>query len=93
MEHLGEDFEKQTPETDSAHLEEVLKLHDWRRDLGGGGPDQFRTRCLENINNRCIHHHVYSPELLVNCFEFCGMETVNLVVEYPYHIVGMGKRL
>lgn len=92
MQHLVDDFEKQTPETDLTHLDEVLKLHDWRRDLGGGGAEQFRARCLENIKNRCIHHHVYSPEVLAQCFRFCGMETVNLTVEYPCHIVGMGRK-
>lgn len=92
MQHLVEDFEKQTPESDLTHLEEILQLHDWRKDLGGGGPEHFRARCLANVENRCMHHHVYSPELLGQCFQFCGLETVNLTVEYPYHIIGMAHK-
>ena len=92
MQHLIEDFETKTPETDLTHLDEELRLHDWRRDPEGGGPEEFRARCLVNIDNRCIHHHVFRPELLAECFAFCGLETVNLTVEYPYYIVGMGKR-
>ncbi len=48
---------------------------------------------MANINNRCIHHLVYSVELLTDCFQFCGMEIVNLTVEYPCHIIGVGKKV
>ena len=92
MQHLIDDYEKQTQESDLAHVEEVVRLHDWRRDPGIGGPEQLEARSLANLENRCVHHHVFSPESLASCFELCGMETLNLTVEYPYHIVGMARR-
>ncbi len=92
FEHLAEDYRNDTPETDMTHVEEVLEMHEWRRDAGCLDAEHFRARCLDNAANRCIHHHVYSPELLASCFEFCGMETVSVSVEYPYHIVGTAMK-
>ena len=90
FEHLVEDFRKDTPETDTTHMEEVVRLHDWRRDAGCTSPEHHRERCMDNATNRCVHHHVYSPELVAKCFEFCGMNTLSVSVEYPYHIVATG---
>jgi hypothetical protein len=47
LEHLREDFERNTPETDLSHLEEVLALHDLSRDVAAGTPNQFKERCAK----------------------------------------------
>lgn len=62
LEHMRQDFQCDTPETDLSHSEEVLALHDLSRDPPAGTPEQFKTRCLRNSEFRAIHHHVFVPE-------------------------------
>lgn len=76
MQHLVDDFEKDTGEDDLAHLEEVLQLHDLGRDRIAGSFDTFKKRCADNINNRCIHHHVYDQNLLRQLLEYVGMKVL-----------------
>jgi SAM-dependent methyltransferase len=64
IEHLREDFRRQTPEDDLTHLHEVLALHDLSRDLAAGTHEQFKARCLKNSEFRAIHHHVFLPEIV-----------------------------
>lgn len=59
LEHIREDFQRGTPETDLFHLDEILALHDLTRDLPAGTPEQFKERCLRNAEFRAIHHHVF----------------------------------
>jgi SAM-dependent methyltransferase len=57
-------YEKNVGEDDLSTLDEILKLHDLSLDTPAGTPEQFKQRSLKNIENRCLHHYVYSPELL-----------------------------
>lgn len=93
MEHLEADYRNATPETDLTHLEEIVELHDLRRDVAAGEADDFYARCLNNGQYRCMHHHVFSADILARCLEFVGMEIVNLSVEYPNHIICTAKRV
>jgi SAM-dependent methyltransferase len=62
--HLEADLEANTGEDDMTHLEEILSLHDLERDKPAGSPEEFRERCLRNADLRCMHHHVFSLDLL-----------------------------
>jgi SAM-dependent methyltransferase len=87
FEHIKADFESNVTEADLAHLEEILELHDLELDSPAGSPDQFRQRCLQNLSKRAMHHHVFSPGLLVEMFSFLDMLVLNVAVEDPYHII------
>jgi SAM-dependent methyltransferase len=69
VDHMFEDWENHTPEDDLFHLPEILDKHDLSLDSLAGSLDQFRARSLDNLNNRCLHHHVFdeknSRELLI----------------------------
>lgn len=86
IDHIFEDFERDTQEDDLTHLPEILEKHDLSLDPGGCTPETFHQRSLDNFNNRCLHQHVFdeanSRELLTRC----GMEV--LVVDFapPFHI-------
>jgi len=56
VENIGED--------DLSTLPEILKLHDLSMDPPAGNFEQFTKRSLNNYENRCLHHYVYSPNLL-----------------------------
>lgn len=62
--HLLEDYHHDIGEDDLTHLPEILALHDLSRDAGSPSPEAFRERSLRNHENRCLHHHVFDPELM-----------------------------
>jgi len=53
---------------DKTHLEEVLAFHDLIRDLNSGGNERFKETCLNNFENRELHHHVFNVDLVVDIF-------------------------
>jgi SAM-dependent methyltransferase len=87
FDHVKEDFESNVTEADLTHLQEILELHDLELDPPAGSPEQFRERCLQNLLKRAMHHHVFSPEVLVEMFSFLNMRVLNVAVERPYHII------
>ena len=50
LQHLINDYENETTEGDITHLEEILQLHDLSRDPMAGNFNEFKIRCLNNIN-------------------------------------------
>jgi len=85
--HIKDDFELRVTEGDLTHLQEIIELHDLELDPPAGSPGQFQERCLQNFTNRAIHHHVFSPELVIEAFTFLDMRVINVAVEQPYHII------
>jgi SAM-dependent methyltransferase len=90
--HIRADFESDMNETDLTHLQEILELHNLDLDPPAGSSEQFRERCLQNVSNRAMHHHVFSPEVLVEMFSFLQMRVLNLAVERPYHIIVQARK-
>jgi SAM-dependent methyltransferase len=87
FDHIKADFEANVAESDLTHLEEILTLHDLTLDRQAGSFDEFRRRCLQNAEHRAMHHHVFSPELLVEMFSLLQMRIASLAVERPFHII------
>jgi len=74
IEHLIQDYETNIGEDDLTHVEEVFKLHDLRLDPLAGNFENFQKRCLDNFNNRCLHHHVFDLALLKQICNFFKLE-------------------
>jgi SAM-dependent methyltransferase len=92
FDHVLADFESNVTETDLTHLEEIVALHDLTLDPPAGSREQFRKRCLQNASSRAMHHHVFSPGLLVDMFSLMEMRVLNVTVERPYHIVVFAQK-
>jgi len=92
MRHLVEDFERHTPESDLTHLPEILALHDLSRDPDAGDFEAFRARGERNIENRCLHHHVFGADLLQAIFDWLDLKPLALERAKPYHIIAAGQR-
>lgn len=90
--HIASDFQKCTSEDDLEHVEEVVKLHDLGLDPEAGSPAQFRDRCLRNSSVRAVHHHVFSPEVLIEMFSFLKLFVISISIERPYHIIVLARR-
>jgi SAM-dependent methyltransferase len=69
-------YEKNVGEDDLSTLPEILKNHDLSMDPPAGDLGQFTKRSLDNYNNRCLHHYVYSPPLLKEICDFFHCEFV-----------------
>jgi SAM-dependent methyltransferase len=78
FEHLLDDFTDDVGEDDLTHLDEILALHDLRRDWPAGGRQHFRRRSLKNFQNRTLHHHVFDARLIEEMLERVGFETVDV---------------
>lgn len=83
--HLLDDHEKDTQDNDLTHVEEILKLHDKALDPGLVNKDEFAARCLDNINNRCLHHHVFDMALLQQIFDWARLKVVLTGYGEPFH--------
>jgi SAM-dependent methyltransferase len=72
FEHLVDDFIADVGEDDLTHLDEILALHDLRRDWPARGRQRFRARSLRNFHNRTLHHHVFDAALVEEMLERVG---------------------
>ena len=62
-------YEKNVGEDDLSTLPEIVMNHDLSMDPPAGNLEAFTRRSLDNFNNRCLHHYVYSDDLLM---EICN---------------------
>ena len=73
---LIKQYQNNVGEDDLSSLHEILTHYDLNIDYGGGTFVEFIKRSLDNFNNRCLHHYVYSPELLKQICEYINCEFI-----------------
>lgn len=93
LEHLIQDFDRQTGEGDLTHLEEILRHHDLSRDPGAGDFQFFQERSKRNIENRCLHHHVFDTRSAVEAINYMGLQILAVELFQPHHIVIIAKKI
>ena len=87
FDHLLDDLKNNTPEDDLTHVEEILSRHDFALDPGAGSRAEFEDSARNNEKFRRLHHHVFSPELLVEISNYLGLLVTLVEIELPYHII------
>jgi SAM-dependent methyltransferase len=92
FQHLVEDFERGTKEDDLTHLPEILALHDLSRDPDAGTHAQFEARSRKNLENRCLHHHVFDVELVGKMLTHAECEILALDQLAPHHIIAVARK-
>lgn len=90
--HLVADFKAGTKEDDLTHLPEILALHDLTRDPEAGDATAFRSRSLQNLRNRCLHHHVFDIRLAADLAEYMGLEVKAVEAIQPHHILLVAQK-
>lgn len=90
--HLLNDFQNNIKEDDLTHFPEILKLQDINLDLGVGDIKEFKERSLKNYENRCLHHHVFDTQLLIEIFDYFDIEIITADYAKPFHIIIMGRK-
>lgn len=92
LQHMIEDYENHVEEDDTTHLPEILSLHDLSRDPEAGDFHAFEARALDNINNRCLHHHVFDVRSAVDLIEYTGLKVESAEEIRPHHILILGRK-
>ena len=93
FQHLQEDFDRGIGEDDLTHLPEILSLHDLSRDSDAGTHEQFEARSRKNLENRCLHHHVFDIDLVARMLTHAECEVMALDQLVPHHIVAVARKL
>ncbi len=86
VDHMFEDFEKNTGENDLTHLPEILEKHDLTRDVEVGSIQDFQKRSLDNESNRCLHHHVFDEHNSRELISRIGFEVLSVDFALPFHL-------
>lgn len=89
FEHILADYENEIGENDLSHLSCIIEKHDYSMDIECGGKERFIERAKNNIENRCLHHHVFGEECLRKSFNFVDLEVIKFAeIENNWLIVG-----
>jgi len=91
LRHLMEDHAQGVGEDDLTHLTEILERHDLTRDTPAGTLNQFRERSLNNLQNRCLHHHVFDFRLLEALLDHVGIQHLSSKWLSPFHQIVVGR--
>jgi predicted SAM-dependent methyltransferase len=90
FEHLQEDYDHNTSEHDTTHVEEILSTYD--EEKVGTPKEEYRQLVGNNFTNRCAHHHVFSQEVVRKALRFAGF-TVDTQYEIaPHHLVTLAHK-
>lgn len=92
LDHLKRDLEAGAGEDDLTHLPEILRLHDLERDPEAGDFAAFKARSERNLENRCLHHHVFNAALIRQVLEYTGYVVTSLRSLRPNHIIAIAAK-
>ena len=93
MAHLLDDERRGTAEDDVTHLPEILERHDLSLDPPAGDLAAFTARSERNVENRCLHHHVFDEHLVAGMLEWLGTPLVSIERVAPYHIFAVARKV
>lgn len=93
LEHLVDDFKREMKEDDLSHLNEILALHDLKRDPEAGSPEEFKTRSLRNLENRCLHHHVFDSRSVARLLDYVGLQIHAIEALRPNHVIAIAQKV
>lgn len=92
LDHLITDYQENMDESDSTHFEETIQLHDLSKDTGVHSKAELEVRTLNNLDNRCVHHHVFSLSLVKELLEYCGFEVGHQQKGIPFHLITVAQK-
>lgn len=87
LQHLLDDRDHRTSEDDETHLDEWLRLIDLSRAPGVEDQASFEARSRRNVENRCIHHHVFDTRLVLEMLTEANLQVRAVQPMLPCHII------
>ena len=93
FEHLVSDLKAGMGEDDLTHLPEILRLHDFALDPRAGNDlKAFKERGEHNLQERALHHHVFSQEVLKKSLEHYRFKVLAQCFIPPYNQIILGQK-
>ncbi|HCA27494.1 MAG TPA: methyltransferase [Betaproteobacteria bacterium] len=92
FDHLIADVENNTKEDDRTHLPEILAFHDLERDPAAGSLETFKQRSEKNVENRCLHHHVFDTALTIRLLSHMNLQIHAIENALPFHIIAIAQK-
>jgi hypothetical protein len=87
FEHLVDDFNRGTQESDSTHFDEIALLHTEHPNL-----HDLRTSLEGNEVHRMAHHHVFDMALALQLVRFAGFDILAQELEFPCHLIILAQK-
>lgn len=87
LEHLLDDYRRDTPESDATHFDEIAALHTEHPNREG-----LRRSLESNALDRMAHHHVFDLPLALALVRSAGFEVLAQEIEYPCHIIVFARK-
>ncbi|MFO1472553.1 MAG: methyltransferase domain-containing protein [Turneriella sp.] len=89
--HLLQDYANSIEENDLTHAEEFIRDFDFSMH-DDEDRENFRKDILNNLENRRMHHHVFTSPLVVKLVDHCGFQIVAVTARLPGHIVVLARK-
>jgi hypothetical protein len=89
---MENDFNNKIKEDDLTHLAEILEFHDFDNDPGIKSPGEFKERAMKNLENRCLHHHVFDTYAAVNLIDYVKLKILIVELIFPCHILIVARK-
>lgn len=90
--HIIDDYNNKVTEADTTHFQEVIDLHDFSKDQFVESTEALKSRTENNLENRAVHHHVFSLELIKALLEYAGFEVDFQAKAKPFHLITIAKK-
>jgi SAM-dependent methyltransferase len=93
VQHMLDDYSRNTGEDDTTHVPEVLQLHDvkWDGTLKTQSYSELYERSINNLANRSLHHHVFDETNSAELLKAVGLELLAVELALPYHMFFLSR--
>ena len=91
--HILDDFKNQLGEDDTTHFSEVIAMHDFSKDSFIQSKEALEKRTKDNLQNRAVHHHVFSLEMIQQMLEYAGFEISYQQKSMPNHLITIARKI
>jgi SAM-dependent methyltransferase len=98
FQHLVKDWENDTQESDTTHIQDVIDNCDLSRVYvlnGKGETISYESHvriARDNPTLRTVHHHVYTDEVVFELLKFCGFKLIVSEHFSPFHMIYLAKK-
>jgi SAM-dependent methyltransferase len=87
LEHLVEDYARDTSEHDMSHVEEFVTLWDYQKYPIASSIEAHRERYKDNYHQRLLHHHVFDLRSAIALVDHCRFKVVSAERLRPNHLI------
>jgi SAM-dependent methyltransferase len=84
LQHMIQDYERDTGEDDLTHVEETYTAH--RLNDGLRSDEELRNLLLSNFIHRMMHHHVFDESNSSELLAAVGFKVLAVEMQLPFHI-------